>query len=132
MIGRSTMSVEVFKGTEPCDEYQIEGNFAQRCCTILNAERELVAEIRRKVDVSTQVVLGKDAFSICVKPGFDGAFAMGLVLVLDQINCDDYVTQVVREVEPDTDDSVTRGVQVEPVTDDSVNQGVPVEPVTDE
>ncbi|XP_059447177.1 protein LURP-one-related 5-like [Corylus avellana] len=117
MIGRSTLSVEVFRDPEPCEEYQIEGNFSRRCCTIFNAEMELVGEIRRKVDASTHVVLGKDAFSLCIKPGFDGAFAMGLVLILDQINCDDYVTQVV-QVEPVTDDSVTQGVPVEPVTDD--------------
>lgn len=105
MIGRSSMNVEVY--SDPAEEYQIEGNFAQRCCTIFNAEKESVAEIRRKVDASTQVLLGKDVFSLCVKPGFDGAFAMGLVLVLDQITG-----------ESDGDDYVTGGVQVEPVTDD--------------
>ena len=101
MIGRSGVSVEVY--SDPGEEYQIEGKFAQRCCTIFNSGKESVAEIRRKVDASTHVLLGKDVFSLCVKPGFDGAFAMGLVLVLDQINGDDYVTE---------------GVQVEPVTDD--------------
>ncbi|XP_059457902.1 protein LURP-one-related 12-like [Corylus avellana] len=101
MIGRSSVSVEVY--SDPGEEYQIEGHFSQRCCTILNAGKESVAEIRRKVDASTHVLLGKDVFSLCVKPGFDGAFAMGLVLVLDQINGDDYFTE---------------GAQVEPVTDD--------------
>jgi hypothetical protein len=37
------------------------------------------------------VLLGKDVFSLCLKPGFDGAFAMGLVLILDQITGDDAV-----------------------------------------
>ncbi|KAL0342101.1 UNVERIFIED_CONTAM: protein LURP-one-related 5 [Sesamum calycinum] len=55
-------------------------------CTIFNTEKEAVAEIRRKVDASTNVVLGKDVFLLSLKPGFDGAFAMGLVLVLDQIH----------------------------------------------
>jgi len=50
-----------------------------------------MAEIRRKVDASTNVLLGKDVFSLCLKPGFDGAFAMGLVLILDQITGDDAV-----------------------------------------
>lgn len=49
-----------------------------------------MAEIKRKVDASTNVVLGKDVFSLIIKPGFDGAFAMGLVLVLDQINGDSF------------------------------------------
>ena len=95
------MSVEVYNN--PGEEYQIEGSFAQRCCTIFNAGKESVAEIKRKVDASTNVVLGKDVFSICLKPGFDGAFAMGLVLVLDQIN---------------GDETITEGAQVEPITED--------------
>lgn len=88
IIGRSGVTVEVY-GRQG-EEYQIEGSFAQRCCTIFDAGKESVAEIRRKVDASTNVVLGKDVFSLCLKPGFDGAFAMGLVLVLDQINGEDY------------------------------------------
>ncbi|CAA0827365.1 Protein LURP-one-related 12 [Striga hermonthica] len=83
IIGRSGMTVEVYN---PGSEYQIEGSFACRSCTILNADKEEVAEIRRKVDATTNVVLGKDVFLLAVKPGFDGAFAMGLVLVLDQIH----------------------------------------------
>lgn len=99
------MTVEVYKNQG--EEYQIEGSFAQRCCTIFNVEKESVAEIRRKVDASTNVVLGKDVFSLWVKPGFDGAFAMGLVLVLDQINGDDYVPDGV-DVEPTAaEDSLT-------------------------
>ncbi|GFP88963.1 protein lurp-one-related 12 [Phtheirospermum japonicum] len=83
ILGRSSMTVEVYN---PVEEYQIEGSFACRNCTILNAEKEAVAEIRRKVDVTANVVLGKDVFVLALKPGFDGAFAMGLVLVLDQIH----------------------------------------------
>ncbi|KAI3455314.1 hypothetical protein Pfo_011977 [Paulownia fortunei] len=83
IIGRSSMTVEVYN---PGEEYQIEGSFACRNCTILNTEKVAVAEIRRKVDASTNVVLGKDVFVLSLKPGFDGAFAMGLVLVLDQIH----------------------------------------------
>lgn len=81
------MTVELYTNTG--EEYQIEGSFANRHCTIFNAEKEIVAEIRRKVDASTNVVLGKDVFLISLKPGFDGAFGMGLVLVLDQLNGDD-------------------------------------------
>ncbi|KAF8025365.1 hypothetical protein BT93_F2262 [Corymbia citriodora subsp. variegata] len=84
IIGNTGVTVEVYGN--PGEEYHIEGSFAQRSCTIFSsADREPVAEIRRKVDASTNVVLGKDVFSLCVKPGFDGAFAMGLVLVLDRI-----------------------------------------------
>lgn len=92
MIGRSkttTVTVEVYDGAG--EEYQIEGYFSQRRCKIYDGKRKVVAEIRRKVDPTTKVVLSKEVFSLCVKPGFDGAFAMGLVLVLDQMNGDSYV-----------------------------------------
>ncbi|KAM7259286.1 hypothetical protein ACFE04_015027 [Oxalis oulophora] len=89
IIGRCGITVEMYNNNIPGgnDEYQIEGCFAQRCCTVVNVNtKQAVAEIRRKVDASTNVVLGKEVFSLFIKPGFDGAFAMGLVLVLDQIN----------------------------------------------
>ncbi|KAK6153746.1 hypothetical protein DH2020_013385 [Rehmannia glutinosa] len=88
IIGQSSMVVEVYRN--PGEEYQIEGSFGCRKCTIFNAKREVVAEIRRKVDAYSNVVLGKDVFQLSLKPGFDGAFAMGLVLILDQIHRADY------------------------------------------
>lgn len=102
------MTVEVY--TNPGEEYQIEGSFACRNCTIMNTEKDTVAEIRRKVDASTKVVLGKDVFVLSLMPGFDGAFAMGLVLVLDQIHGDD-----------DDDDDGKNGskVGVDPTNEDS-------------
>ncbi|KAL2539318.1 Protein LURP-one-related 12 [Abeliophyllum distichum] len=103
IIGRCNVAVEVY--TNPVEEYQIEGSFANRHCTIFNAEKEIVAEIRRKVDASTNVVLGKDVFVLSLKPGFDGAFGMGLVLVLDQIDGDDL---------PDEDEGGDHGMDVEP------------------
>ncbi|XP_057533945.1 protein LURP-one-related 12 [Amaranthus tricolor] len=90
IIGRSGVTVETYQNTG--EEYQIEGSFAQRCCTIYDSSsKQVMAEIRRKVDASSNVVLGKDVFSLLVKPGFDSAFAMGLVLVLDQISSDGLV-----------------------------------------
>lgn len=88
IIGRSSVTVEMYNN--PGEEYQIEGSYAQRCCTIYDTDKKTVGEIKRKVDCTTNVVLGKDVFSLFLKPGFDGAFAMGLVLVLDQINGDDH------------------------------------------
>ncbi|KAJ4845523.1 hypothetical protein Tsubulata_013046 [Turnera subulata] len=102
IIGRSGMTVEVYGN--PGEEYQIEGSFANRSCSIFNAEKQAVADIRRKVDASTRVMLGKDVFSLCLKPGFDGAFAMGLVLVLDQISGVDYVEDGIDQVHPAAED----------------------------
>ncbi|KAG2254905.1 hypothetical protein Bca52824_085041 [Brassica carinata] len=83
----------------------LDRNFGQRSCTVVEAEtRRKVAEIRRKVDASTNVMLGKDVFSLNVKAGFDGAFAMGLVLVLDQIYGDDYVEVGEEQVHPYAED----------------------------
>ncbi|PWA46895.1 hypothetical protein CTI12_AA504320 [Artemisia annua] len=87
IIGRSNMTVELFN--DQTQEYHIEGHFGHRNCTIYDSSKVIMAEIRRKVDATTNVMLGKDVFSLTLKPGFDGAFAMGLVLVLDQINGDD-------------------------------------------
>ncbi|XP_050214714.1 protein LURP-one-related 5-like [Mercurialis annua] len=88
IIGRSNLMVHVFG--DPGDEYQIEGSYARRRCVMYNTSldslsKDCVAEIKRKVDPTTNVMLSKDVFWLCVKPGVDSAFAMGLVLVLDQI-----------------------------------------------
>ena len=91
----------------PGEEYQIEGCFSQRCCTVFNATKEAVAEIRRKVDPTTSVMLGKEVFSLCVKAGFDAALAMAFVLILDQINGEnDVVNNAAAEpaVHPTTED----------------------------
>ncbi|GFQ04595.1 protein lurp-one-related 12 [Phtheirospermum japonicum] len=90
MIRRSRMFVEVYNKKTGNEYYQIEGSFSCRRCTIFNPKREAVAEIRRKVDAYSHVVLGKDVFQLSLKPGFDGAFAMGLVLILDRIHGADY------------------------------------------
>lgn len=104
IIGRNSVTVEVY-GDYQCSEYLIEGSFGARSCTVVEAEtRRKVAEIRRKVDASTNVMLGKDVFSLNVKPGFDGAFAMGLVLVLDQIYGDDLLEVGEEQVHPSAED----------------------------
>ncbi|XP_019170048.1 PREDICTED: protein LURP-one-related 12-like [Ipomoea nil] len=111
IIGRSSVTVEVYD--DPGEEYKIEGCFAQRNCTIFNAAagEEPVAEIRRKVDPSANVVLGREVFSLLLKPGFDGAFAMGLVLVLDQIHTDE-------DDHYFTNKGDDRRVRAEPISDD--------------
>ncbi|KAK7325253.1 hypothetical protein VNO77_29412 [Canavalia gladiata] len=107
IIGRLRASVTVEVYDNPGEEYQIEGCFSQRFCTVFNVMKEPMAEIRRKVDPTTSVTLGKEVFSLSVKPGFDAAFAMGFVLILDQINGDDYL-----------DNSVVTEPAVHPTTED--------------
>ncbi|KAL3633050.1 hypothetical protein CASFOL_026034 [Castilleja foliolosa] len=105
MLGRPGMTVEVYNAGE--EYYQIEGSFACRNCTILNAEKEAVAEIHRKVDATANLVLGKEVFVLTLKPGFDGAFAMGMVLVLDQIHGGDGDCNGVDENRVDVDPTGT-------------------------
>ncbi|KAE9585832.1 hypothetical protein Lal_00009851 [Lupinus albus] len=107
IIGRSRTSVTVEVYDNPGEEYHIEGCFSQRCCTVINAVKEPMAEISRKVDPTTCVMLGKEVFSLSVKPGFDAAFAMGFVLILDQINGDSYF-----------DNDATSEPTVHPTTED--------------
>lgn len=49
----------------------------------------VVAEVRRKVDEDAHVVMGRDVFVLWLRAGFDAAFAMGIVLVLDRITGDE-------------------------------------------
>ncbi|KAK4481883.1 hypothetical protein RD792_012794 [Penstemon davidsonii] len=110
MIGRSSITADVY--TDPEQEYQIDGSFICQNCTIFNSDKGTVAEIRRKVDGNTNMVLGKDVFLLSVKPGFDSAFAMGLVLVLDQIQGDD-------DDETDGESEIGSRVGVEHTPEDS-------------
>ncbi|CAA6667563.1 unnamed protein product [Spirodela intermedia] len=114
IVGNSAgIFVEVYgMGGTGHREYRVEGSFSQRCCTVYYAHSDgvstlteaeegsaaVVAEIRRKVVVSSassaadvvsdNMVLGKDVFCLRLAPGFDAAFSMGLVLMLDQITGD--------------------------------------------
>ncbi|CAI0376330.1 unnamed protein product [Linum tenue] len=92
IIGQSSLMVELYNDSG--EEYQIEGSYVHRSCTVYyssaagSTAKEPAAEIKRKVDPTTGVTLGRDVFWLCLRPGFDGAFAMGLVLVLDQMTGD--------------------------------------------
>uniref|UniRef100_A0A0D9V690 Protein LURP-one-related 5-like n=1 Tax=Leersia perrieri TaxID=77586 RepID=A0A0D9V690_9ORYZ len=71
-------------------ELRVDGSFPRRCCRVVAAKADsgreaVVAEIRRKVDEGARVVMGRDVFVLRVSAGFDAAFAMAIVLVLDQI-----------------------------------------------
>ncbi|XP_016480408.1 protein LURP-one-related 17-like isoform X2 [Nicotiana tabacum] len=66
--------------------YIIEGSYANRSCKVLDAEsRNVVAEIRKKKAVTDGVTFGLEVFVLVVMPGFDSGFAMGMVLLLDQM-----------------------------------------------
>lgn len=89
-------------------EFRVDGSFPRRCCRVVASARAwaapvakeeeeeedadanvVVAEVRRKVDEDAHVMMGRDVFVLWVRAGFDAAFAMGIVLVLDRITGDD-------------------------------------------
>ncbi|KAM0881409.1 hypothetical protein ACQ4PT_032972 [Festuca glaucescens] len=82
-------------------EFRVDGSFPRRCCRVVvagasggvddeeGAEEVVVAEVRRKVDEGAHVLLGRDVFVLWLRAGFDAAFAMGIVLVLDRITGDE-------------------------------------------
>ncbi|BAF17920.1 protein LURP-one-related 5 [Oryza sativa Japonica Group] len=84
-------------------EFRVDGSFPRRCCRVVavkaaapaggggeeEEEEVVVAEVRRKVDEDAHVVMGRDVFVLWLRAGFDAAFAMGIVLVLDRITGDE-------------------------------------------
>ncbi|KAK1437190.1 hypothetical protein QVD17_02978 [Tagetes erecta] len=64
--------------------YEIEGSYAQRCVVIYDDKHHRVAEIKRKEAVGG-VAFGGDVFRLVVQPEIDSAFAMALVILLDQM-----------------------------------------------
>ncbi|KAE8706359.1 hypothetical protein F3Y22_tig00110402pilonHSYRG00255 [Hibiscus syriacus] len=65
--------------------YTIEGSYSNRSCKVVDEKKRVVAEIKRKAAMSGGVSFGLDVFMLIVKAGFDPAFAMALVLLLDQM-----------------------------------------------
>jgi len=65
-------------------DYRVEGCYAKRSFTLLNNFNEVVAEVKPK-QVRSDITLGGEVFNLTVRPGYDQAFVMGLIIVLDQI-----------------------------------------------
>jgi len=65
-------------------DYRVEGCYTKRSFTLLNRFNEVVAEVKPK-QVRSDIRLGGDVFNLTVRPGYNQAFVMGLIIVLDQI-----------------------------------------------
>ncbi|CAN6332618.1 unnamed protein product [Urochloa humidicola] len=59
--------------------YEVEGSYLRRSCTVYDERRRVVAEVRPKEAV------GSDVFRLVVQPGTEVALAMAVVLALDQM-----------------------------------------------
>ncbi|XP_042481125.1 protein LURP-one-related 17-like [Macadamia integrifolia] len=63
----------------------IQGSYERRSCEVIDDESgEVVAEIKKKDANIKGISFGLDVFHLIVRPGFNPAFAMSLVLLLDQ------------------------------------------------
>ncbi|KAJ4951865.1 hypothetical protein NE237_028697 [Protea cynaroides] len=79
----------VFRGSDTPEKgsaFVIQGSYERRSCQVIDGlSRQIVAEIKRK-DASIQgISFGLDVFLLIVRPGFESAFAMSLVLIVDQM-----------------------------------------------
>ncbi|TYG57552.1 hypothetical protein ES288_D08G152000v1 [Gossypium darwinii] len=65
--------------------YVIEGSYSHRSCKVLDETKRVVAEIRPKHALKRGISFGLEVFVLIVQAGFDPGYAMGLVLLLDQM-----------------------------------------------
>jgi uncharacterized protein YxjI len=72
------------KSNKPHSHYRVEGSYAKRSITLFSCFNEVVAEVKPK-QVRSDIRLGGDVFNLTVRPGYNQAFVMGLIIVLDQI-----------------------------------------------
>ncbi|KAJ7944976.1 Protein LURP-one-related like [Quillaja saponaria] len=87
-ILHSNPSVIAYVYREASDKryaYAIQGSYSHRSCKVLDQSKRLVAEIKRKETITGGISFGIEVFQLIVHPGFDPGFAMGLVLLLDQM-----------------------------------------------
>lgn len=88
--GNTNVQAYVYRGASShsdkrCAAFTIEGSYAHRTCKVLDECGRVVAEIKRKEANAKSVSFGIEIFQLIVHPGFDPAFAMALVLLLDQM-----------------------------------------------
>uniref|UniRef100_A0A453MY49 Tubby C-terminal domain-containing protein n=1 Tax=Aegilops tauschii subsp. strangulata TaxID=200361 RepID=A0A453MY49_AEGTS len=87
---------EVFRGDstnagntaqQVCD-FKIKGSYFDRSCVFyLGDSNNMVAQMSRKLTVSN-VLLGRDTFSVTVFPHVDYVFIASLVVILDEVHRD--------------------------------------------
>lgn len=66
--------------------YEMEGSYAQRCCTFYNKNRRKVAEMKMKEAVpGSGLAFGSDIFRLIVQPQMDTTLSMAFVILLDHM-----------------------------------------------
>ncbi|RWV80422.1 hypothetical protein GW17_00058309 [Ensete ventricosum] len=64
--------------------YDVEGSYSRRCCVVYDDRRRQLAEIKKK-ESAQGIALGLDVFHLIVEPELDAAFAMAMVILLEQM-----------------------------------------------
>jgi len=72
------------RSSKPQSDYRVEGCYAKRSFTLLNIFNQVIGEVKPK-QVRSDIRLGGEVFNLTVRPGYDQAFVMGLIIVLGQI-----------------------------------------------
>lgn len=62
-------------------DFEISGSFTDRDCTIVDCTRKTVAQMGRK-----EMIKGKDFYHVDVHSGYDQAFIVGVMAILDNIH----------------------------------------------
>ncbi|KAJ6804810.1 protein LURP-one-related 8-like [Iris pallida] len=70
--------------SHPESSYAVEGSYSRKRCAIYDSRRRAVAEVARK-EAAPGVALGGDVFRLGVQPDLEPAFAMAVVVILDQM-----------------------------------------------
>lgn len=66
-------------------KYDVESSFSKRSCAVYDERRVKAAEIQLK-EVACNKTFKSDVFRLTVRPGFDTALAMAIVIVLEQMS----------------------------------------------
>ncbi|BAF11071.2 Os03g0179700 [Oryza sativa Japonica Group] len=80
MNGDVRVAVEP-KGRKRHWDYEVIGSFSQRACTVRSRAGHVVAQIGVK-----GMLAGKDFYHVVVQPGYDQAFVVGVIAILDNIH----------------------------------------------
>ncbi|XP_008782601.1 protein LURP-one-related 6-like [Phoenix dactylifera] len=61
--------------------FEVKGSFSERACTIMDRRGNVVAQVGLK-----ETMANKDFYHVVVQPGYDQAFVIGVIAILDNIH----------------------------------------------
>ncbi|XP_047086696.1 protein LURP-one-related 6-like [Lolium rigidum] len=80
MPGDVRVTVEP-KGRKRQWDYEVTGSFPERACAVKSRAGHVVAQIGMK-----GMMAGRDFYHVVVQPGYDQAFVIGVIAILDNTN----------------------------------------------